>query len=110
VFRKKSDFSKLKGNKIMKYSLLLAGLVAAVALSACEKQPVVVNNPVPVAVPGPTGSPGATGATGNTGSTGATGSQGYTGDSGATGATGDTGATGGNTTIIVPPTPPATSN
>jgi hypothetical protein len=45
--QEKPDFSKLKGNKIMKYSLLLAGLVAAVALSACEKQPVVVNNPVP---------------------------------------------------------------
>jgi hypothetical protein len=117
--QEKSDFSKLRGNKIMKYSLLLTALVAAVALSACEKQPVVVNNPVPVAVPGPAGPAGATG---NTGNTGATGSQGYTGDSGATGAqgasgydgakgatgaTGDTGATGGNTTVIVPPPAPA---
>ncbi len=105
----------------MKYSLLATALVAVFALSACEKQPVVVNTPPSetpgptVVVPGPAGPQGATGNTGNTGATGdsgATGSQGatgYDGAKGSTGATGDTGATGGsNTTVIVPP--PAPSN
>ena len=103
----------------MKYSLLATALVAAFALSACEKQPVVVNTPPAetpgptVVVPGPAGPQGATGGTGATGDSGATGSQGAPGDAGAkgstgaTGATGDTGATGGNTTVIVPPPAPA---
>ncbi len=109
----------------MKYSLLATALVAAFALSACEKQPVVVNTP-PSGTPGPTvvapgpagpqgatGSTGATGGSGTTGDSGATGSQGAPGydgakgSTGATGATGDTGATGGNTTVIVPPPAPA---
>lgn len=94
----------------MKYSLLATALVAAFALSACEKQPVVVNTP-PAETPGPTVVvPGPAGPQGATGESGATGSQGATGDSGATGATGDTGATGGNTTVIVPPPAPAGSN
>ncbi len=100
----------------MKYSLLATALVAAFALSACEKQPVVVNTPPAetpgptVVVPGPAGPQGATGSSGATGDSGATGSPGaagYDGAKGATGATGDTGATGGNTTVIVPPPPPA---
>lgn len=106
----------------MKYSLLATALVAVFALSACEKQPVVVNTPPAqtpgptVVVPGPagpqgaTGDSGATGSQGTTGDSGATGSQGATGDSGAKGATGDTGATGGNTTVIVPPPAPAGNN
>lgn len=103
----------------MKYSLLATALVAAFALSACEKQPVVVNTPPAetpgptVVVPGPAGPQGATGSSGATGDSGATGSQGATGDSGATGsqgATGDTGATGGSTTVIVPPPAPAGNN
>ena len=102
----------------MKYSLLATALVAVFALSACEKQPVVVNTPPAdapastVVVPGPAGPQGATGAPGDsgaTGSQGAPGSDGATGSTGSTGATGDTGATGGNTTVVVPPPAPATN-
>ncbi|MHB1331495.1 MAG: hypothetical protein ACYCY1_02795 [Sulfuriferula sp.] len=103
-------FPTIGGNKIMKYSLLATALVAVFALSACEKQPVVVNTPPAetpptVAVPGPAGAPGAPGAPG---ATGAPGDSGTPGDSGAKGDAGDTGPSGGNTTVIVPP--PAPSN
>ena len=102
----------------MKYSLLATALVAVFALSACEKQPVVVNTPPTdapastVVVPGPAGPQGAPGSSGAQGDSGATGTPGATGSDGATGstgATGDTGATGGHTTVIVPPPAPATN-
>ncbi len=57
----------------MKTSLLLAMLLAAFGLTACDR-PTVVNNPpnstvaVPVPVPGPPGAQGETGKTGATGS------------------------------------------
>lgn len=77
----------------MKYSIIVSAALAVMALSACDRQPVVAV-PVPVAVPGPAGAPGATGATGSTGSTGDTGA---------------TGKTGGNTVVIIPAAP-ASSN
>jgi hypothetical protein len=108
----------------MKYSLLLAALVAMLGLGACEKTTVANPAPTIVAVPGPAGAPGPTGATGATsdavvvagptgatgasGATGATGATGYDGAKGATGATGaegtkgETGKTGGDTVVIVP--------
>lgn len=109
----------------MKYSLILAALVAMLGLTACEKTTVTPPAaPSVVVVPGPAGPAGATGATGETGSTvavpgatgatgamGATGNDGATGSAGATGSTGatgaegskgDTGKTGGDTVVIVP--------
>jgi hypothetical protein len=82
----------------MKYSILLATLIATLGLTACERT-VVAPAPAPtvVAVPGPAGPSGATGATGDTGI-----AVGIPGPTGATGATGDTGKTGGDTVIIVP--------
>ena len=77
----------------MNRSMLMAALLAALSLAACDR-PSVVTVPVPVAVPGPAGP---TGATGNTGSTGDTGSTGYTGATGATGKPGD-----GTTVIVMP--------
>lgn len=71
-----------------------AALLTAMALVACDKQPVVVTVPapavaVPVPVPGPAGPPGAPGATGLDGS------------QGAQGATGKPGV--GTTVIVMPP-------
>lgn len=71
---------------------LTAALLAAMALTACEKKPVVVTvpaAPVVVPVPGPAGPPGAPGAPGSEGSQGATGATGKPGD--------------GTTVIVVPP-------
>jgi len=98
----------------MKYSILLAALLATLGLTACERT-VVTPTPAVVTVPGPAGPAGETGSTGATGAavgvpgpTGATGATGAAGDSGATGATGDkgdagkTGKTGGDTVIVVP--------
>jgi len=96
----------------MKYSILLAALLATLGLTACERT-VVTPAPAVVTVPGPAGPSGATGATGaagetgsgTTGATGATGATGYsgaTGDTGATGAKGTKGETGGDTLVIVP--------
>ncbi len=82
----------------MKYSILLAALVATLGLTACERT-VVTPTPAVVTVPGPAGPAGATGSTGSTGSTGYTGATGATGSSG--GAPGATGATG-DTVIVVP--------
>ena len=61
----------------MKYSILLAALIATLGLTACEKTTVnppaaVVPAPAVVVVPGPPGPAGATGAVGATGSTGTT--------------------------------------
>jgi hypothetical protein len=87
----------------MKYSILIAAMLATLGLTACERT-VVTPTPAVVTVPVP-GPAGPTGATGSTGSTGATGSSGgATGATGATGAAGATGATGatGDTVIVVP--------
>ena len=90
----------------MNRSILMATLLAALSLTACDKQ-TVVNVPVPVATPGPAGATGATGSQGNDGNTGATGSMGSTG---ATGNTGATGKSGDGTTVIVMPAASAPSN
>lgn len=74
----------------MKYSILLAALMATLGLTACEKT--VVTPPATSSAPAPAGATGATGAMGKTGSAGAT---------GATGSTGETGKTG-DTVIVVP--------
>lgn len=91
----------------MKYSIVVSAVLAAMALSACDKPTVVVPPPavITVPVPGPAGPTGATGATGESGSTSSTGSTGATGSTGDTGATGERGKTGGDTVIVVPPTP-----
>ena len=73
----------------MNRSILMAALLAALSLTACQ-QPAPTSGPT-VVVPGPAGP---TGATGDQGATGNTGDQGNTGNTGDTGQTGDTGATG----------------
>ncbi|HLA41261.1 MAG TPA: hypothetical protein VJ417_14765, partial [Candidatus Glassbacteria bacterium] len=70
----------------MKYSILLAALVATLGLTACDRT-VVTPPPAVVTVPGPAGPAGEAGSTGATGSTGSTGSTGYTGATGSTGST-----------------------
>jgi hypothetical protein len=75
----------------MKRSIIMASLLVALSLTACDNKPTVVNVPVP----GPTG---ATGKTGNDGVQGKTGTQ---GDQGKTGTPGDT------TIIVAPPVEPA---
>lgn len=49
----------------MKYSIVVSAVLAAMALSACDKPTVVVPPPavITVPVPGPAGPTGATGAT-----------------------------------------------
>ena len=86
-----------------KYSILLATLIAAAGLTACDR-PTVVNTPapatvehtteVPVAVPVPVPVPGAPGAPGP---------EGAKGDAGTPGAEGAPGKPGGDTVIVVPP-------
>jgi hypothetical protein len=116
---------------IMNRSILMIALIAALGLSACDRQPTVIAVPAPAAEPGPpgpqgapgatgqageagqtgyTGATGDTGQTGYTGATGATGDTGYTGATGETGDTGKTGAPGGATTVIVEPAPPPQGN
>jgi hypothetical protein len=60
-------------------------LLAAVVLSACDRQPAVVAAPVaavpPIIVQGPAGMPGPAGPAGSAGATGATGTSGMSGDS-----------------------------
>jgi len=48
----------------MKHTLLMAAMLAALTLVACERATVVSVPATPVAVPGPAGPTGATGATG----------------------------------------------
>ena len=74
---------------IMKYSMMLVGLLTVLGLSACEKPTVINNPPTPVAVPGPAGPPGAPG------------SPGYEGPKG------DPGRPGGDAVIVVPVPVPA---
>lgn len=72
----------------MNRSMLVAALLAAVTLAACDKQPTVVTVPAtPVVVPGPAGA------------------QGPTGEPGKEGKAGD-----GTTLIVVPPAASAASN
>lgn len=98
----------------MKFALLLTVALSTLALAACDREPVVVNTPpATVVVPGPAGPAGETGATGaqgSTGNTGNTGNAGETGSTGAQGETGEKGSTGGDTSVIVVPAPPATTN
>jgi hypothetical protein len=91
----------------MKYSILFSALLAALALSACDRPTVVTTPPAVVTVPGPAGPAGATGATGATGAQAEKGATGATGDTGATGNTGATGepGKGGSTVVIVPAEP-----
>lgn len=77
----------------MKYTTLLAALLAALGLAACEK-PTVVNNPpantsTTITQPGPPGPPG---------------------PSGAPGAPGAPGDSKPDTVIVTPPAPPPASN
>lgn len=76
----------------MNKTMLMAALLAAVGLAACDRPAVIA---VPVGVAGPAGPAGATGATGGTGSPGYDGVK------------GDTGKAGTDTTVIV--LPPAAS-
>lgn len=63
----------------MNHVIVIASFISALALSACDKQPVVVNVPAaPVAVPGPAGPQGATGSQGEVGKPGDTGKPGET--------------------------------
>ena len=58
----------------MKYSIILAALMATLGLAACEKTVVKSPDAAPVVVvPGPSGPTGATGAAGSKGETGKTG-------------------------------------
>jgi hypothetical protein len=50
----------------MNRSILILALVAALGLSACERQPTVAALPAPAAEPGPAGPQGETGQTGAT--------------------------------------------
>lgn len=84
---------------LMKYSVVVSALLMALAISACDKPPVVTPTVVTVPVPGPAGPAGATGQSGSTGEVGAAGA---TGNTGATGDTGKTGKIGGDTVVIVP--------
>ena len=87
----------------MKYSILLASIIVAFGLAACDRPATVVNVPAtPVQVQGPAGPAGATGMPGATGIQGNTGTQGVSGVQGYEGAKGDTGKTGGDTVIVVP--------
>lgn len=89
----------------MKYTMLIAALLATLSLGACDRPAVVTVPATPVAVPVPVPGPaGATGATGTTGSTGATGSQGTEGNTGATG------KSGAGTTVVVMPAASAPAN
>ena len=103
------------GRVIMRYLVVVAAALSALALSACDRPTVVVpaTSPAAVVAPvpgpaGPQGAPGApaekgdTGATGATGSTGMTGATGSTGMMGAEGAKGEKGKTGGDTIVLIP--------
>ncbi len=96
----------------MRFSVVIVAALSALALSACERAPVVVPSVAPatvlVPVPGPAGPQGATGApaekgaTGATGATGEMGATGSTGMMGADGAKGDQGKTGTGSIVVVP--------
>lgn len=63
----------------MNRSILMAALVAAVGIAACDKPTVVNVPPTPVAVPGPAGPSGTPGTPGTPGAPGQTGKPGDSG-------------------------------
>ena len=63
----------------MNRSILMAALVAAVGVAACDKPTVVNVPPTPVAVPGPAGPSGTPGTPGTPGAPGQTGKPGDSG-------------------------------
>ena len=73
----------------MRYLIVVAAALSALALGACDKPAAVAPAPAVVLVPGPPGPPGAPGAPA---------------EKGATGATGMTGADG-KTIVVVPAEP-----
>lgn len=87
----------------MKYSILLSSLLAALAITACDKPTVVNTPPTTIVVPGPAGPAGDAGVKGNTGNQGDQGVQGNEGDKGATGSD-------GATVVVVPPAEPVPAN
>jgi hypothetical protein len=80
----------------MNRSMLIAALLAALSLAACDKPTVINVPPTPAAVPGPAGPQGAPGDPGSKGATGNPGSKGETGKSGDSPAV-----------IVIPPAPSA---
>lgn len=116
LFRRSAPSSN-REEIFMKYSIIFSAALMTLALSACDRSPVVTPATViTVPVPGPagptgaSGETGATGVTGDTGATGYTGATGSTGDTGAAGSTGnkgDTGKSGSSATVIVTPPAPA---
>jgi hypothetical protein len=81
----------------MRYLIVVAAVLSAMALSACERPAAVAPSPpVVVTVPGPAGPQGAPGAPAEKGATGATGATGMTGAEGAKG------EQGGGTIVVVP--------
>lgn len=83
----------------MNHSLPMLALLAALSLSACDKQPTVVNVPAPIVVQGPAGPQGAAG------------DQGKQGTPGTDGSKGDVGRPGdGATVIVMPPAASAPAN
>ena len=78
----------------MRYLIVVAAVLSAMALSACERTPAAAPlPPVVVTVPGPAGPQGAPGTPAEKGATGATGT---------TGAEGAKGEPGGGTIVVVP--------
>jgi hypothetical protein len=107
----------------MNYTMLMATLLAAFGLSACDRPNVVNVPPAAVVVPGPAGPAGATGASGVQGAQGMTGSEGMQGSPGYDGNKGERGSPGydgskgepgktgaGTTVIVVPPAASQPSN
>ena len=82
----------------MRYLTVVAAVLSAMALSACERHAAVTPAaPVVVTVPGPAGPQGAPGMPAE---------KGATGETGMTGAEGAKGEQGGGTIVVVPePTP-----
>ena len=97
----------------MNRSMLIAALLAALSLAACDKPTVVNVPPTPAAVPGPAGPQGAPGNPGRKGDTvinvpavpGPAGPQGATGEPGSKGETGKSGDS--PAVIVIPPAPSA---
>jgi len=90
---------RLKGEYYMRYTIAVAALLSAMALSACERQSAVAPPPPPpvvINVPGPAGPAGPQGAAG------APAEKGATGATGMTGAQGEKGGPGDGTIVVVP--------
>lgn len=91
----------------MNKSMLILSLFGALALSACDNKPDVINVPASPPAEAPAPVPGPAGPAGPSGPQGTTGTEGATGGTGATGSTGETGKSGDGTTVII--TPPASA-